>query len=66
VVRRAVLENIPVTVPTLDRQAKIADLNALMIKEVNLLQQLGQKRKELITAACLQTINDHSTMRLHR
>lgn len=65
VVRRAVLENIPVPVPTLDRQAKIADLNALMLKEMNLLQQLGQKRKELITAACLQTINDYSTMRLH-
>ena len=66
VVRRAVLENIPIPVPTLDRQAKIADLNALMLKEVNLLQQLGRKRKELITAACLQTISDHSTMRLHR
>lgn len=66
VVRRAVLENIPVPVPPLDRQTKIADLNALMLKEMNLLQQLGQKRKELITAACLQTISDHSTMRLHR
>jgi restriction endonuclease S subunit len=66
VVRRAVLENIPVPVPPLDRQAKIADLNALMLKEINLLQQLGQRRKKLITAACLQTINDHSTMRLHR
>jgi restriction endonuclease S subunit len=66
VVRRAVLENIPVPVPPLDRQAMIAELNALMFKEMNLLQQLGQKRKELITAACLQSINDHSTMRLHR
>lgn len=66
VVRRAVLENIPVPVPPLERQAKIADLNALMLKEVNLLQQLGQKRKELITAACLQTINDHSTTGLHQ
>lgn len=65
VVRRAVLENIPVPVPSLDRQAKIADLNALMLKELNLLQQLGRKRKELITAACLQTINDHTTMRRH-
>lgn len=66
VVRRAVLENIPIPVPPLDRQAKIADLNALMLKEMNLLQQLGQKRRELITAACLQTINDHSITRLHR
>jgi restriction endonuclease S subunit len=66
VVRRAVLEDIPVPVPSLDRQAKIADLNALMLKEINLLRQLGRKRKELITAACLKTINDHSTMGLHR
>lgn len=66
VVRRAVLENIPVPVPPLEQQAKIAGLNALMLKEMNLLQQLGQKRKELITAACLQTINDHSNTGLHR
>jgi hypothetical protein len=66
VVRRAVLENIQVPMPTLDRQAKIADLNELMLKEMNLLQQLGQKRKELITAVCLQTVSDHLTMRLHR
>ena len=65
VVRRAVLENIPVPMPSLDRQAKIADLNALMLKEMNLLQQLGRKRKKLITAACLQTIRDHPTMRHH-
>jgi restriction endonuclease S subunit len=66
VVRRAVLENIQVPVPTLDRQAKIADLNTLMLKEMTLLQQLGRKRKELITAACLQTINDQLTMGLHQ
>jgi restriction endonuclease S subunit len=66
VVRRAVLENIPVPVPSLDRQTKIADLNALMLKEINLLHQLGQKRKELITSVCLQAIDDHPTRRFRR
>ncbi|MGD8847597.1 MAG: hypothetical protein PVI54_18900, partial [Desulfobacteraceae bacterium] len=66
VVRRAVLENIPVPMPTLERQAKIADLNALMLNEMSLLRQIGKKRKELIKAACLQAISDDSTTRLRR
>lgn len=65
VVRRAVLEDIPIPMPPVERQAKIADLNALMLREKELLQQLSIKRKELITAACLQTVNNHSTVRLH-
>ncbi len=59
VVRRAVLENIYVPMPPLDIQAKIADVNKLMFKEMDLLRQLGQKRKEQIAAACLQTIRDY-------
>lgn len=66
VVRRAVLENIPIPIPPLDRQTKIADLNTLMLREKELLQQLSIKRKELVSAACLQTINDHLTMRHHQ
>lgn len=58
VVRRAVLENIQVPLPTMDVQRKIADMNALMLKEMDLLQQLGRKRRELIAAACLQTVRD--------
>ncbi len=59
VIRRAVLENIDIPMPPLDMQTKIADVNRLMFKEMELLQQLGQKRKEQIAAACLQTIRDY-------
>ncbi|RJQ84280.1 MAG: restriction endonuclease subunit S [Desulfobacteraceae bacterium] len=59
VVRRAVLENIEVPLPPLDIQTKIAGMSQLMLKEMDLLQLLGKKRSELITAACLQTISDN-------
>jgi hypothetical protein len=59
VIRRAVLENIDVPIPPTPVQTKIAGLNALMFEEMNLLQQLGQKRGEMITAACLQVIRGH-------
>ncbi len=58
VVRRAVLENIRVPLPSMAIQRKIADMNALMLREMDLLQQLGRKRKELIAAACLQAARD--------
>jgi len=56
VVRRAVLENIDVPVPSLTVQAAIAEMNALFFEEMNLLQRLGRKRRELATAACLRAI----------
>lgn len=59
VVRRAVLENIEVPVPPMDVQLNIDALNVLMTKEMNLLQRLGDKRRELITAACLQAVRNH-------
>jgi hypothetical protein len=58
VIRRAVLENIQVPLPSMDTQRKIADMNTLILKEIDLLQQLGRKRKELIAAACLQAVRD--------
>lgn len=58
VVRRAVLENIQVPLPSMDTQRQIADMNALMAKEMKLLQQLGRKRKELIAAISLQAVRD--------
>ena len=58
VVRRAVLENIQVPLPAMATQRKIADMNTLMLKEMDLLQQLGKKRRELIAAACLQVARD--------
>ncbi len=59
VVRRGVLEKIDVPVPPIALQTKIADMNALMLKEMKLLLQLGRKRRELITAACLKTVRVH-------
>ncbi len=59
VVRRAVLESTQIPLPPVELQLQIADMNALMFKEMNLLQQLGKKRRELITAACLQTVSDY-------
>ena len=56
VVRRAALENIDVPTAPMAVQLRIADINALMAKEVALLNQLGHKRKEMVTAACLQAI----------
>lgn len=54
VVRRSVLENIEVPVPALEIQKKIAEMKEIMREEQELLKKLAEKRKELITAACLQ------------
>lgn len=59
VVRRAVLENIQIPVPALEIQTKVADLNALMLRENNLLQQLANKRRELIAATCLHAVRNN-------
>jgi hypothetical protein len=59
VVRRAVLENIDVPVPSLTVQTTIAEMNALLSEELDLLQRLGRKRSELATAACLEAIRRH-------
>ncbi len=59
VVRRAVLENVEVPVPPMALQIQIADMNMLVLKEMNLLRQLCQKRGAMMTAACLQAIRDY-------
>ena len=56
VVKRSVLENIDIPVPPIEEQKKIAELNGLLQKEIGLLEALAQKRKEMITAACLQAV----------
>jgi len=56
VVRRAALENIDIPVPPLEIQNKIAELDVLMRKEQELLDKLARKRNELVTSACLKTI----------
>jgi restriction endonuclease S subunit len=56
VVRRSVLENIDVPIPTLEIQKKIMETQILMKEEQALLNNLAEKRKELIMAACLQAV----------
>ena len=56
VVRRSVLENIDVPIPTLEIQKKIIEMEELMREEQKLLNKLAEKRKELVTEACLQAV----------
>ncbi len=58
VVRRSVLESIDVPIPPLEVQSKIAKLGVLLQKELKLIDKLGEKRRELITAACMQAIRN--------
>ncbi len=54
VVKRAVLEHIPVPVPALEEQKKIAGLFALLLEERALLHDLFAKQKQLVEAVCLR------------
>jgi hypothetical protein len=56
VVRRSVLENIDIPVPSPDVQKKIVELDVLMREEGELLNTLTQKRKEIITATCFHAL----------
>jgi hypothetical protein len=56
VVRRSVLENIDVPIPTLEIQKKIMETQILMKEEQALINNLAGKRKELIMATCLQAV----------
>lgn len=56
VVRRSVLENIEIPIPTPDVQKKIVELDALMREEGELLNTLAEKRKEIITATCFHAL----------
>ena len=56
VVRRSVLENIEVPVPALEIQKKIVEMEKLMREEQKLLNKLAEKRKKLVTEACLQAV----------
>jgi hypothetical protein len=56
VVRRSVLESIEISIPPLVVQSKIAKLDVLLQKELELIDKLAAKRRELITAACMQAV----------
>jgi len=56
VVRRSVLENIEVPVPSLEIQQKIMQIDELMREEQDLLSRLTEERKKLVTKACFQAV----------
>jgi hypothetical protein len=58
VVRRSVLESIDIPIPPLEVQSKIAKLDMLLENELNLIDKLAEKRKELITATCMQAVRN--------
>ncbi len=63
VVRRSVLENSDIPIPTLEIQKRIAELNVLMRDEQDLLKKLAEKRKDLLTAACLKAVRQSGYLR---
>ena len=58
VVRRSVLESIEIPIPPLSIQNKIANIDLLMRKELELIDKLAEKRKKMITATCLQAVRN--------
>lgn len=47
-IKKGVLEEMMIPMPSLDKQKKIAKLNALAMKESHLLQSLAENRKQLV------------------
>jgi hypothetical protein len=60
VVRRSVLENINIPIPPIEVQIKITKLDVLLRNEMEILDKLTEKRKKLITAACLHAVRNNS------
>jgi len=60
VVRRSVLENLNIPIPPIEIQVKIGELDVLLRNEMELLDKLAEKRKKLITAACLHAVRNNS------
>ena len=58
VVRRSVLESIDIPIPPLEVQSKIAKLDVLLENELKLIDKFAKKRKDLITAACMQAVRN--------
>jgi len=59
VVRRSTLEGIDVPCPPLEIQEKIAEMDRLMSKEQELYKKLAEKRRKMITGACLKTVQNN-------
>ena len=58
VVKRMVLESIDIPLSSIEAQMRVADLNALMMKERDLYEKLAEKRKYLMTEICLKSIRE--------
>lgn len=58
VVRRAVLEDIDIPLPSIKTQKRIADISVLMMKEQDIYKKLAEKRKYLMTEICLKSIRE--------
>jgi len=58
VIKRSVLESIDIPIPSLTIQNKIDKIDLLMRKELELIDKLAEKRKKMITAACIQTVRN--------
>jgi len=58
VVKRAVLENIDIPLPTIKIQKQVSEIIKLLQKEQNLFKKLAEKRRNLMTGICLKaTLN---------
>jgi hypothetical protein len=60
VVKRSVLESVDIPIPTMEVQARITKLDVLLRNEMDLLSELAEKRKKLITATCFSAVRDKS------
>ena len=58
VVRRSVLEKIDIPLPSIEIQRSVTELDAVRRQEKRLAQHMIEKRKELVTAICLQAIKE--------
>jgi hypothetical protein len=59
-VPRAVLESLPVLVPPLAVQQRMADLLALLAEEQQLVHELGRQRRVLVDAVCRKAAEHNS------
>lgn len=59
-IRRSVLENTPITIPSLEKQQQIIRLVTTISKEQNTLQQLIDNGNQTMAAIATQLINEHS------
>ena len=55
-VPKSAFQELPIDIPPIEIQRKLVELDALARKEESLLERLRKRRKDLITAACLQAI----------